>query len=359
MRLKRMKFAAIVIFITVIISAAGCSRNDDASGDAGSAKQEEAGIEASVILENKLIQPPVEDLKKESPGDVVISVNGKELKRSELQDKLRYKLNLQKDRIPADQRQHVQEGIKKQLLENFILRTILADEADRRNIVATQDEIESETRQIRSRLPSGKKLEDYFRENDIRNEDIALGIKINKLVRLEVGQNAVPTPKEISRFYNEHKQRFTTGESAHVRHVLLAINARDDDETRAAKKAKIDDIRKQLIEGADFAQMAALHSDCPSKTRGGDLGFINENQTVKLFEQAAFSQKVHDIGEVISTEYGHHIIEVIERRPARTVALEDVRESIVRYLEQQRETDAFINMTARLRQSAEIILYDK
>jgi parvulin-like peptidyl-prolyl isomerase len=359
MRLKRLRFAVMFIMVAVWFLTAGCSSNDDATGDAVPMKQGEGEIESSVILERSLIEPPVADVKQVAPGDVVISVNGKELKRSELQSKLRHKMNLQKNRIPADQRQLIEEGIRKQLIENFIMRTVLADEADSRNITANQEEIEKETSQIRSRLPSDKKLEDYFRENDIRDEDIALGIRVSKLVRMEAGQNPAPTQKEISRFYNENKERFTKGESVHVRHILLAINAGDDDETRAAKKAKIDDIRKQLLEGADFARMAALYSDCPSKARGGDLGIININQMVEPIEQAAFSQKVHEIGEVISTEYGHHVIEVLERHPARTVKLEDVKESIVRFLEQEREADAFERMTMRLRQNAEIIRYEK
>ena len=72
------------------------------------------------------------------------------------------------------------------------------------------------------------------------------------------------------------------------------------------------------MKGDDFAEIARKNSDCPSKEVGGDLNFIRKGQTVKPFEDAAFSQKKNAIGPVITTEYGYHIIQVLDRKPAKT-----------------------------------------
>ena len=136
---------------------------------------------------------------------------------------------------------------------------------------------------------------------------------------MESGKKTKPTEKEISKFYADNKDKFTTPESVHVRHILVTIDAKDDEKTKAEKKAKIENLRKQIVDGADFAEIAKNNSDCPSKENGGDLGEIKKGQTVKPFEDAAFSQEINAIGPVVTTEFGHHIIQVLGHNPAKTV----------------------------------------
>ena len=97
-----------------------------------------------------------------------------------------------------------------------------------------------------------------------------------------------------------------------ARHILLATQSMDA-AAKAKRKKAAEQIRKQLIDGADFAEMAAKHSDCPSKQRGGDLGTFSRGSMVKPFEDAAFSQKENVIGPVVETKFGYHIVQVQER----------------------------------------------
>ena len=136
-------------------------------------------------------------------------------------------------------------------------------------------------------------------------------------MNMETGDKAKPTQKEISKFYNDNRDKFIDPESVHVRHILVAIKKGDNDKVKAEKKEKIENLRKQLLNGGDFAEVARKNSDCPSKEEGGDLNFIRRGQTVKPFEDAAFSQEKNVIGPVITTEYGYHIIQVLDRKPAK------------------------------------------
>jgi peptidyl-prolyl cis-trans isomerase C len=98
-----------------------------------------------------------------------------------------------------------------------------------------------------------------------------------------------------------------------VRHILIAAPPKMDDQTRQQRKTKAEEIRAQLLKGANFAEMAARYSDCPSKTKGGSLGMFRRGKMVKPFEDAAFSQRVGEIGPVIETVYGYHIVQVMDR----------------------------------------------
>ena len=99
-----------------------------------------------------------------------------------------------------------------------------------------------------------------------------------------------------------------------ARHILVAAKPNTGHAARAEKQRVAEKIRKQLADGADFAKMARMHSDCPSKQRGGDLGTFKKGQMVKAFEHAAFTQKVNAVGPVVETQFGYHIVQVTERR---------------------------------------------
>jgi peptidyl-prolyl cis-trans isomerase C len=67
-------------------------------------------------------------------------------------------------------------------------------------------------------------------------------------------------------------------------------------------------LKEQLNNGVDFATLASLHSGCPSKQNGGDLGFFGRGMMVKPFEDAAFDTPVGQISEAVQTQFGYHLI---------------------------------------------------
>ncbi|MEN6420364.1 MAG: peptidylprolyl isomerase, partial [Smithella sp.] len=150
---------------------------------------------------------------------------------------------------------------------------------------------------------------------------------------------------------------FSVPESVHVRHILVAVGKEDSDKIKAEKKEKIESIRKQLLNGGDFADVARKNSDCPSKEVGGDLNYIKKGQMVKPFETAAFSQEKNVIGPVVKTEYGYHIIQVLDRKPAKKITLEEAKGKISAYLEQRKKVEAFNAILKDLQSKAKIVVY--
>ena len=347
-----------IILVIMIAVPFGCSKKEEASKASPQPTQQQTQGEVALVPDQNVITPAIIEPKQAAPQNLVVSVDGVVLKKDVLDKKIKAKMNLYKDKIPADKKKEFQEGIKKELVEEFVLRTILTSEANRKKIVATDKDIQTAMNQIRANLPPGKKVEDFLKENNVAREDIALGIKISKLVETETGKKAKPTEKEISKFFTDNKDKFTAEETVHVRHILVTIDAKDDDKMKAEKKAKIEDLRKKVLEGADFAEIAKMNSDCPSKENGGDLGEIKKGQTVKPFEDAAFSQEINAVGPVVTTEFGHHVIQVMGRTPAKTVKLDEVKDKIAMYLEQQKQAEVFSQMTARLRKNAVIMYYE-
>lgn len=346
-----------VLMVILIASTFGCSKKEEAAKEPQKQAQQQTQAQLPPALD-KAVTPAIIDAKPVEPKDVAVSVDGVTLKKDDLARRVKAKMNLYKDKIPADKKKEAQAGLKKQLMEEFVMKTLLTNEANNKKVVATDKDMQTAINQIKANIPPDKKVDDFLKENGVTKEDIALGIRIRKLVEKEAGKKVKPTEKEINKFYTDNKDKFTTEETVHVRHILVTIDAKDDEKTKADKKAKIEGLRKKLLDGADFAEIAKSSSDCPSKENGGDLGEIKKGQTVKSFEEAAFSQDINAIGPIVTTEFGHHIIQVLGRTPGKVVKLDEVKDKIALYLEQQKQGEVFNQMTAKLKKNAVITYYE-
>jgi peptidyl-prolyl cis-trans isomerase C len=106
-----------------------------------------------------------------------------------------------------------------------------------------------------------------------------------------------------TRWSNNHirKKMEATMSKATARHILV------DSET------KCEDLKVQIENGADFAQLAAEHSKCPSGQSGGDLGEFSPGQMVPEFDRVVFNDAVGEVHGPIATQFGYHLIEIASR----------------------------------------------
>ena len=134
----------------------------------------------------------------------------------------------------------------------------------------------------------------------------------------------IPEP-ELRAAYNRNQEHFRTPERVKVRHILFQTTNKSADEV-AKIKAKAEGVLKQIKGGADFAELAKANSDDPgSKGKGGDLDWVVRGQTVKNFENTAFSLKPKQISDLVQTEYGFHIIQVLDKQEARLQPFEEAK----------------------------------
>lgn len=212
-----------------------------------------------------------------------------------------------------------------EVLQELIEQKLILQKAKELDIKLNEERIsqyaESYIKQVKSRYPSedafkkelaesktseGELLEYYI--NVLREQALT-----EQLVERFVTSRAVVTEAEMRLFYEEHKDSLAvkpvTWETAMI---MREINASED--AIQARLDSINAIHTRIMNGEDFAEVARSDSDCPSKARGGDLGFFNRGMMVKPFEDAAFSLNVGEVSDVVRTEFGFHIIKVEEKR---------------------------------------------
>ncbi len=141
--------------------------------------------------------------------------------------------------------------------------------------------------------------------------------------------NIAVTDADAKGFYAKHSADFEQPEMAHVRHILLMTI---DPTTRtslstnmvAAKRKQAGDLLKQIRAGADFAKLAKDFSEDPgSKVNGGELTEFPRGQMVPEFEAAAFSLTNNQVSEVVTTQFGYHIIQLLDKTTAKKYVFTD------------------------------------
>lgn len=153
---------------------------------------------------------------------------------------------------------------------------------------------------------------------------------------------------DLRAYYNSHIDQYKVENRAHVEHILFKTIGKTDAEI-AEIRQKAEDVLKKAKSGANFEDLAKKYSeDDATKAKGGDLGWIVEKQTVPEFEQAAFSVPKGSVSDLVKTQYGFHIIKVLDRETAHTKPFEEVRSTIVPILTDQKAAEQANNISTQM-----------
>ena len=178
--------------------------------------------------------------------------------------------------------------------------------------------------------------------------------RITALIEREV-QAPEPNEENCQRFFEVHRQRFRSGDGFEVSHILC-VAPPGHAEARAEARARAESAIAQLDEeGGNFAELAALWSDCPSKQNGGSLGQIGLGQTVPEFEQALFAMQEGETSrQPVESRFGFHVIRLHRKTEGRPLDYGRVRDRIAGYLREQGERQAISQYLSLLTSRADI-----
>jgi len=143
---------------------------------------------------------------------------------------------------------------------------------------------------------------------------------------------------DLKKYYEEHSEEFKVKEKRRASHILIGIPQGAEEKKIQEAREKIEEIKKKLEEGADFAELARKYSDDKvSAEKGGDLGWFTYEDMTPNFSKAVFSmKKVGEISDVVETPYGLHLIKLTGIKPAYQKSFEEVKEEIRKILIQEK-----------------------
>jgi len=174
-----------------------------------------------------------------------------------------------------------------------------------------------------------------------------------KLIHLSVKIEA-PGEKELREFYQKNIGRYRAVESYRPAHILLRVPmGATPDEAREIRK-KCVKVLERIKSGEDFGEMAVLYSEDLSAKDRGDLGLFKKGELVPDVEREALRLKVGEVGEIVKTDYGFHIVKLLDRKEGTAPRFEDARAKVeMDYYEYQMEK-AFREFLSSLREKSVI-----
>ena len=246
-------------------------------------------------------------------GDEIILVS--EINSLVAQYALQNKINL-------SDKPNLYKELSQKFLQNRIDEKLLLIQADEDTIKADEDRVDQTLDQqinyMVQQAGSMEKLEEYYGapiakvKKDFKKQ-IENKFRIDLLKQRRFGDTKI-SRREVEDFYKNYSDSLPTiPPTVDISHILIQLNP--SEESLKEAYAKISKIQQQLKDGADFAELAKKYSEDPgSASRGGDLGFVSRGDFVKEFEEVAFSLKEGEYSDIVQTQFGFHIIQLLEKQ---------------------------------------------
>jgi peptidyl-prolyl cis-trans isomerase C len=178
-------------------------------------------------------------------------------------------------------------------------------------------------------------------------------------IEAQIAPDINVTPAEVEKFYKESPpNRFDTPEMVRASHILVAVRRDAPPEEALAAETKINGLADRIKKGESFETLAKQYSDDPkAKETSGDLDYFSKERIMPEFADAAFKLKVGEVSPPVRTQFGYHLIKLTDRKPAHTASLDEARDQITAYLQDEKRRVAIAKVIQQLKDAAKIQIF--
>lgn len=250
------------------------------------------------------------------------------------------------------------ENIKKNLpkleekaLDQAIGAKLLLDRSSELDIAVSAADIDAEVSKVIEQVGGEENYKKALEAQGLAEEDfrkeLEKGAKVNKLVAQACSEVPDPTEDEVASFFEAHKAEFVEPPQVLCQHILVKGTSSEAFE-------KIRAIRERIVAGGDFAEEAKRNSDCPSGVEGGSLGWFGRGMMVPEFDKAAFEMKKGEVSNIVTTQFGYHIIYKADEKGGEAKTLVDVHDQVKDLLRHEARGRAMDQFVAELKEKADV-----
>ena len=239
---------------------------------------------------------------------VAARVNGQPLYEDQIQQELERNLKALKKFGARDKDDAVVKHLRAKLLKQAIGDVLVNQECKKLTIENMDEKVDQQVKELEAKYGAGPGMDRYLSMRRITIDE--LREKLKARVRMDeylkgqkVKEPEIPESR-IREMYDADPNSFSREETVKVSHILIAVKTPEEKE---AARQKAEDIRKEILAGKDFAEMAKEHSACgKSAASGGDLGHLKKGFMPPEFDAVAFSLEPDAVSDVVLTKFGYH-----------------------------------------------------
>ncbi|HEY3064230.1 MAG TPA: peptidylprolyl isomerase [Methylomirabilota bacterium] len=226
------------------------------------------------------------------------------------------------------------DELLKQFLPRLIDVRLQLQEADREKITVEDIEVEEElTERIKKyNAPNREAFEAAVKAQGLTMEAVRKrlreAVRVNKVIRRKVALRVSVTDGEIETYFLRNREKLETGLGYHARHILLVPEAGDTDASWEATRIKAEMLRTQILEGADFADLARQHSRDATAADGGDLGTLKRGELAEDIENQILALKQGEVSKPYRSPLGYHLFRLESKEALDDAGMNRVKQQI-------------------------------
>lgn len=246
-----------------------------------------------------------------------------------------------------------------ELLKQIIDRVVFAQEARAAGVTAPDTMMTALMAQFVQRFGGEQRFNDTMAKMGLGRGDFERAFKRDMVIRSYVTDKVIPSIKvedaDAQAYFDQNKEQFAAKDSVRAQHIILLAHPDDTDSTRQARRAQMESIRKRIMGGESFADMARKYSEDGAAKEGGDLGYFARGMMVKPFEDAAFALKKGQISSIVETQFGVHLIKCLDKKKAHETTYAEAKPRVEAILRQRSLNTEVQNRLKRDREAAIIV----
>lgn len=254
------------------------------------------------------------------------------------------------------------DALIREALDQGIETKILLREALRAGLEIEEELVDERIRELKKLYDSPEQFNQELEAAGETIGDLRVRIRKQNLARAmalrkqrEFEKEVVVSESDVAQYFEDHEEEFSRPERLRVSQIFLP--APNDEGERAVVKARMEEIRRELTQGGDFAAVAKAYSKGPNAEEGGVIGWVVRGDLVKVLEDAAFALPVDGISDVLESPGGFHILTVTERQEAGQATLEEVREEIEPKLRAEIAAERYRQWIQELRKESRVRVF--
>lgn len=293
-----------------------------------------------------------------SETETPIKINGQDIPEEAVNYELNRLVQFYSQHMAAEKIKEQMDVLRQRARQQAIGTKLLMDEAQRLDVPVPGDRIDAKYNEIVEGSGGNEAFDAMLARQGLSEalvrKSVERGLKVDILVEQVSAEVTEPTEEDIQQHFEAHQDEYAKPERAQARHILVKP-ASVGEADRETARSKLQEIRQQIEEGADFSDLAASHSECPSGQRGGgSLGWFGRGMMVKEFDDAVFSMEVGTLSDLVQTEFGFHLIQKVGHEAAGPADLADVNDKVRDFLRHARRGEAISAYVNELAEKAEI-----
>lgn len=291
------------------------------------------------------------------PG-VAATVEGHQIMETALQSSIDQYMQEQGGNIGAVRYPDELKEVREKILNVLIGQKLLWHAASEANLTVDDETLDRAYDEFVSRFENREAFELKMKQagytEEVFRNNLREKLSSQRWLQNNVLNKVSVSDQEVGEFYEENKNQFIDNPKINASHILIQVPDGADEARIKESSDRISDLKEQLDDGADFAELAKLHSEDSSAAKGGELGYFEKGVMVAPFEKAAFGLDVGEVSDIVRSPYGFHIIKLNDRKPARQIQLTEIGDRIHAYLMQEKSRQAIEDAVDGLRKDAEI-----